>query len=569
MTSVLVKRLSIGVVLIAIQLAWLGACAARARTSAENRTASVSGELKERLSRPEKRGASFCRREGLCGQAVLARFYRKRAFRPAWMGPEGRFAQARDLVDAIQKAPLEGLTADAYHLTLIETLLQQIEAARHARNPVDPKLQADLDLLLTDAFLVYGSHLLSGRVNPETIYARWAVTSREADLAAILDAALEEKGGVKAALAGLLPQYPAYARLGQALADYRALAEQGGWPSVPEGPALHKGDRGPRIAVLRARLVASGDLDTNADGDPEVFDDLLERGVRRFQGRYGLTVDGVVGPATLSALNVPVADRIRQIEINMERWRWLPDDLGKRYILVNTAAFFLKVVDGERTVLAMKVIAGRKARRTPVFSGLMTYLVLNPYWHIPHKLAARDILPKIKKDPGYLERQGIHVFASWEESAPEIPPEEIDWSRVTERNFSFKLRQDPGPMNALGRVKFMFPNKFAVYLHDTPARTLFERSRRDFSSGCIRVERPIDLAAYVLRGDPKWTRDKIVSAIETRRNRIVWLPEPIPVHVLYWTAWVDRKGTLCFRSDVYGRDGPLDAALRERPLRYQ
>ncbi len=236
MAAVVVRRLRIWIVLIAIQFAGLGVSAAWKNASTENPTEPVSRELKKRLSLPERQGPSFCRKEGLCGQAVLARFYRKRAFRPAWMGPEGRFVQARDLVDTIQKAPLEGLKADAYHLTVIETLLEQIEGAPAVQGPVDPKAPADLDLLLTDAFLVYGSHLLSGRVNPETIYARWAVTSREADLAAILQTALEEKGGVQAALAGLLPQYPAYARLRQALADYRAIAERGGWPSVPEGP---------------------------------------------------------------------------------------------------------------------------------------------------------------------------------------------------------------------------------------------------------------------------------------------------------------------------------------------
>jgi len=204
-----------------------------------------------------------------------------------------------------------------------------------------------------------------------------------------------------------------------------------------------------------------------------------------------------------------------------------------------------------------------------VLSGRMTYLVLNPYWHIPHKLAALDILPKIKEDPGYLDRQGIRVFESWEEFAPEIPRETIDWSSITEHNFFFKLRQDAGTENALGRVKFMFPNKFAVYLHDTPSRHMFKRNQRDFSSGCIRVEGPIDLAMYVLRGDPEWTREEILSVIDSGENRIVWLPEPIPVHVLYWTAWVDREGGLHFRLDVYDRDGPLDRALGEGPLLYQ
>jgi len=556
------------IVLISIQFAGLGLSAGRESASAESLTEQVSVELKRRLSQPERQEQSFCRKEALCGQAVLARFYQNRAFEPAWMDREGRFVQAKDLVDSIHGCSLEGLTPDVYHLATIEALLAAVEETRVAGRPVGVVGLSDFDLLLTDAFLIYGSHLLSGRVDPETTHTRWLLKSREADLAGILQTALEKKE-VHRALEGLLPEYPAYASLRETLQEYRAIAERDGWPPVPAGPTLHADERDPRVTALRARLIASGDLGTSEGADPEILDGHVEQAVRRFQGRHGLVMDGEVGPATLAALNVPVEDRIRQIEINMERWRWLPDDLGRRYILVNTADFFLEVVEEGESVLAMRVVAGKKARRTPVMSGKMTYLVLNPYWHIPHKLAVRDILPKIKKDPGYLDRQGIRVFENWEEFAPEIPRETIDWSSITEHNFFFKLRQDAGPANALGRVKFMFPNKFAVYLHDTPSRNMFKRNQRDFSSGCIRVEGPIDLAVYVLRGDPEWTREEVLSVIDSGESRIVWLPEPIPVHVLYWTAWVDREGTLHFRPDVYGRDRPLDRALGEGPLRYQ
>ncbi len=556
------------IALISIQFAGLGLSAGWESASAESLTEQVSDELKRKLSQPERQGQSFCRREVLCGQAVLARFYQNFAFQPAWMDGEGRFVQAKDLVDSIHACSLEGLKPDVYHLGAIEALLAAAEETRAAGSPADPGILSDLDLLLTDAFLIYGSHLLSGRVDPETIHTRWLLKSREADLAGILQTALEKKE-VRPALEGLLPEYPAYASLRETLQEYRAIAERDGWPPVPAGPTLHADERDPRVVALRARLIASGDLGTSEGADPEILDGHVEQAVRRFQGRHGLVADGEVGPATLAALNVPVEDRVRQIEINMERWRWLPDDLGRRYILVNTAAFFLEVVEEGESVLAMRVVAGKKARRTPVLSGEMTYLVLNPYWHVPHKLAVRDILPKIKKDPGYLDRQGIRVFENWEEFAPEIPRETIDWSSITEHNFFFKLRQDAGPANALGRVKFMFPNKFAVYLHDTPSRYMFKRNQRDFSSGCIRVEGPIDLAVYVLRGDPEWTREEVLSVIDSGESRIVWLPEPIPVHVLYWTAWVDREGALHFRRDVYDRDGPLDRALGEGPFRYQ
>ncbi len=525
-------------------------------------------QLKRTLAQPQREGVSFCRKEALCGQAVLSRFYQERDFRPAWSGPEGRFELAEALVASIKKSSLEGLRPDAYHLGTIETLLPAVGRERAAGRPLEPEVVADLDLLLTDAFLIYGSHMLSGRVDPETVHSRWIVRSREGDLAEVLRAALDSKE-VGKALKGLLPAYPKYATLRQALLEHRAIAEKGGWPSVPEGATLHKEDRDPRVSALRARLSVSGDLTEAQGADSEVMDEVVDRAVRRFQTRHGLTVDGVVGPATLAALNVPAEDRVQQIELNMERWRWLPEDLGTRYILVNTADFSLEVVDEGERVLAMRVVAGKKARRTPVLSGAMTYLVLNPYWNIPHKLAVRDILPKVFEDPGYLDRQGIRVFENWEDSAQELPHSTIDWFIITPQNLTYKFRQDPGPRNALGRVKFMFPNKFAVYLHDTPSRYMFTRSRRDFSSGCIRVEKPIDLAAYVLEGDPNWTREAILSGIEEGTNRNVWLPEAIPVHVLYWTAWVDREGSVCFRRDVYGRDGPLARALEEGPHRYQ
>ena len=556
------------IALVAIQFAWMGPAAGWECASAKTVTERVGDQIKEKLSHPELQGPSFCRKEAFCGEAVLARFYERRTFRPAWMDPEGRFAQAQDLVDAIQRCSFQGLQPDVYHLPAIEALRVEIEGGRNAGGSVDPEVLSDLDLLLTDAFLMYGSHLLSGRVDPETIDPRRVVSSRETDLAELLQAALETNQ-VNAALEALLPKHPGYAGLRQALLEHRGIMEKGGWPSVPGGPTLHPGERGRRVAAMRARLAASGDLDGSEEGDPELFDNCLEGAVRRFQRRHGLAVDGVVGPATLAALNVPLRERVRQIELNMERWRWLADDLGTRYILVNTADFMLEVVEQGKRVLAMRVVAGRKASRTPVFSGRMTDLVLNPYCHVPHKLAVRDMLPRIKKDPAYLDRKGIRVFESWEDLAPELQPETIDWSGITKHNFSFKFRQDSGPSNALGRVKFMFPNKFAVYLHDTPARYMFRRSQRDFSSGCIRVERPIDLAEYVLRGDPNWTREEILARIKDGKSRIVWLPESIPVHVLYWTAWVEGEGILHFRRDVYARDGPLDTALREAPLRYQ
>lgn len=243
----------------------------------------------------------------------------------------------------------------------------------------------------------------------------------------------------------------------------------------------------------------------------------------------------------------------------------MPQDLGRRYVLVNIANFELDVVENSQPLIFMRVVVGRDYRRTPVFSDKMTYLVLNPYWNVPPNIAVQDKLPLIKKDPGYLTLQKMMVFQGWGADTREIGPETVDWSQVTAKNFYYRLRQDPGPMNALGRIKFMFPNQFNVYLHDTPTRELFAKTERAFSSGCIRIEKPLELAEYVLRGDFKRTKDKFLAAIDRGTEQTVRLLEPIPVHLLYWTARAYEDGSIQFRKDLYGRDVLLDEALREEP----
>jgi len=492
---------------------------------------------------------------------ALPTFYERRTYRPAWSDDGGPRPTALALLRAVREADLEGLRPADYHLAAIEELLRDGAGRRGGRRWTVTAL-VELDLLLTDAFLIYASHLLSGRVNPETIDAQWIASRRERDIAAVLAEAIES-GRIAESLRGLLPEHPGYHRLRDALARYRAIAAAGGWPTVPEEAKLATGERGPRVTALRQRLAVT-DSSIAAKGDE--FDADLEEAVRRFQRRHGLDVDGAVGPATLAALNVSVEERIRQIELNLERWRWLPQELGERYLIVNIANFELDVVEAGRTVLTMRVVAGRPYRRTPVFSDQMTYLVFNPYWHVPRNLAVQDILPQIQSDTTYLGRQGMRVFRPSESGGlEEINPKTIDWAQVTAENFDLQLRQDPGPTNALGRVKFMFPNRFNVYLHDTPTRSLFERSARDFSSGCIRIEKPIELVEYVMAGDSTWTRDRIMAAIATGSEETVRLPQPQPVHLLYWTAWAEDDGSIQFRRDVYNRDASLYAELQESP----
>ena len=525
----------------------------------------VKEQIKARIPGTSEENV-FCRAERLCGSEVLPRFYMLRAFSPAWSTDDGPTQQIHGLVRAIRGADSEGLNFRDYHLSLIEALVTRTHSDMGNNRNLLPVEMTDLDLLCTDAFLLYASHLSSGRVNPETVQAEWFIKSREVDLVEVLHKGLEGRQ-VQETLENLRPPHPGYARLKQALATYEDTLKTGGWAQVPPGPKMEKGDRGRRVKALRSRLIASGDLEGSTPGDPDFFDDDLHQAVLRMQKRHGLEADGIVGPATLAALNVPTRDRARQIQVNLERWRWLPRSFGRRYIYVNIANYELDVFDGGRAVMNMRAMVGKKYRRTPVFAGNMTYLELNPYWNVPTSIAKKDIMPRLREDPQYLEKQNIRVFESWAPEAREVDPCTVDWKQVAEQGCSFKLRQDPGPKNALGMVKFMFPNKFDVYMHDTPHRELFNKTKRSFSSGCIRVEKPLELAEYLLKEDPEWTREHIVAAIEGRENQKVSLPEPMPVLILYFTAWVDDDGTLNFRDDIYDRDRPLYQALTEGPPR--
>jgi murein L,D-transpeptidase YcbB/YkuD len=319
------------------------------------------------------------------------------------------------------------------------------------------------------------------------------------------------------------------------------------------------GDWSAVVPSLRQRLLREG-VEPVTDAGSEQFDADLEDAVRRFQARHGLQVDGVVGPRTRAALNVSAAQRVDQLVANLERRRWLGEAPGRRQVRVNAAAFTLDAIEDDTVALHMRVVVGRPYRPTPEFSDRIRYLVLNPYWEVPPRLAVQDKLPAIKRDPGYLAAEHLRVLTGWGADARELDPAQIDWQRLR-RHMPYRLRQDPGPWNALGRIKFMFPNAYDVYLHDTPSRGLFAHAERSFSSGCIRVEQALALADWLLQDNPQWTPAALRAAIDSGRTRTVNLRAPVPVYLLYWTAWVDRDGRAHFRRDLYQRDAALAGAL--------
>jgi murein L,D-transpeptidase YcbB/YkuD len=499
----------------------------------------------------------------------LAQFYAERTYQPAWLNAGGLLPIAGTFVEIIKQAAHEGLRPGDYH----DSELRRMLTAAHSGDFVTAYQWADLELLLTDAWLTYGNHLLVGRVVSQQKDQQWPLPGRSGNLPSILQEALETNRVIEA-LNALAPPYSTYAWLRTALAHYLQLENAGGWPLVSAGDTLEKGMRHPRVKELRVRLRVTGELTqvdsvttgtANAAGTARMiaedqFDEVLFKAVQRFQQRHGLAADGIVGPLTLAALNVPVTERIQQLKLNMERWRWLPEDLGQRYILVNIPDFTMQVIENGRLVITTKAIVGTPKRPTPVLSARMSYLVLNPRWYVPHSITVKDHLPKLRKDPYALITKKFHVYDAM---GQEIDPGSVDWHSLSRSDFPYRLRQDPGPQNALGRVKFMFPNPYHVYLHDTPSRALFNRSQRTYSSGCVRVANAIELAEYFLKDNPRWTRDTIRAAVGGgKRQRTVYLPEEIPVHFFYWTAWVAGDGLVHFRRDIYNLDQRLTQVLQ-------
>ncbi len=481
---------------------------------------------------------------------ALASFYLKRQFQPAWSDGHQLQPLADELIAALPAAAEEGLDPDDYHLAPL------IDRSRRFRSTPTPQLAAELDLLLSDAFMALASHYLQGRIDPARVDHDWHIQREKPDPQLMLKQALTS-GLIGGSLQALLPADPAYVALRAAWQDLRLLAANGGWPRLTLKPPLRPGATGPKVTALRQRLVISGDLPATA-GSGESFDAELESALGRFQARHGLEADGVLGRQTLAALNVTAEERARQLAVNLERWRWLPRSFGERYLRVNVPGFHLEMVEFGQIVLEMRVIVGRLIRPTPAFVGRMTYLVLNPYWEVPNKLAVEDHLPKIRKNRAYLKKHDFTVFAAGNRR---VNPDSIDWQQLGKGNFPYHLRQNPGKKNSLGRVKFIFPNPYAVYLHDTPARELFDREQRSFSSGCIRIEKPLELALLLLRGTPLDSPAALDEALESAVSRTITLPDPIPVYLVYFTAWVDSNGTINFRPDLYNRDPGLDAAL--------
>ncbi|MDT8309827.1 MAG: L,D-transpeptidase family protein [Methylophaga sp.] len=451
----------------------------------------------------------------------------------------------------LQNAEQHGLKSRDYQLP---QLLQQI-------NNISRLNARETDELLTATFLRLTEELAIGRIRPAVADPDWHISGDEFDSVAFLNNLLSQNADSKSlnnAMQALLPQTPDYAFLQQTLAGYRQIGKQGGWPAIGDMPLLKPGEQHAELVNIRQRLAAEF-TDIAVHSNPvDVYDEQLVAAVKQFQERYSLKVDGIIGSTTRKVMSEPVSQRISQLRTSLERLRWLPDNHGDRYLMVNLAGYQLTAIEDETITLNMRVIIGRSYRQTPSFNSVMSHIVFNPYWTVPNKIARLDILPKQQADPDYLASQQFQVFEKIDEQRIERRIDDINWQQLSSSYFPYILRQQPGPLNALGTMKFMFPNPWSIYLHDTPQKDLFAQSQRNFSSGCIRVEDPLALAAFSLdQPDSTQLIDRILAS---RQNTGQLLKTPLPVYAVYQTAW-SENGEIRFAADHYGRDARMAKLL--------
>ncbi|MDQ0008059.1 murein L,D-transpeptidase YcbB/YkuD [Luteibacter jiangsuensis] len=486
------------------------------------------------------------------GKAVTD-FYAQRHYAAAWSDE----TNVRQLLTGLASVEGDGLLPEDYRLSQLKAT---VEAPDWEGAP--PERRADFEVMATGAYITALVQLARGKVDPVRLDPTWNFDAAAIDPQegmTLLQTSIDERS-IDQAFATARPQNPLYAKLRDALAQLRATAAEGGWPYVPDGPVLKPGMEDARVAALRTRLVAGGYLDpTLAEG--EHFDNPLADAVKRFQADQYLDADGNVGSETIAALNVSIQDRIGQVRANLERARWLLHSLQGTFVVVDIAGYKVTYYRDGNPVWKSRVQVGKPYRSTPIFRSQITYITFNPTWTVPPTILKNDVLPKIRKNPAYLANNRIRVLDS---SGNTLSPSKVNWANPR----GITLRQDAGPGNSLGRVAIRFPNSFAVYLHDTPHQELFEKAKRDTSSGCIRVERPLELVELLFNDEQKWNRQAIDERIATKKTQNVTLPTAVPILLAYWTVDIADDGKLAYKPDVYQRDGSLLAALdKPQPLR--
>ena len=501
-------------------------------------------------------GQPIVTRKNFC----LTSVYQLSGQKPFWVSAEGPTGKADVLLHVFAHADSEGLEPKNYDVENLKSIWDKKE----------PSALAKLDIMLTYSTVKYLHDIKFGNIAP---YSYDPVLFHEAGNVRYNPAEtmreLLQAEDMRAFLSSLAPQNRYYKGLKESLRLYKKMTGIH-WNSIENGPSIKPGttdERLPRIRHNLEVLLDGKDMQIpGKDEDSIFYDESLQKDIRLFQMLHGLYVDGIIGAETLAELNVSPEKRIEKILVNMARWRWIDHLLGTNYVLVNIANFTLEGYREGRLDLGLPVIVGTLQQQTPVFSNAIQYVEFNPYWNVPTSIAVKEELPRLRKDPEALVKRSIRLYSSWQEKASELDSTKIDWQQISKAEMAgFKLRQDPGPGNALGRFKFMFPNQYSVYIHDTPGKNLFNEPRRFFSHGCIRVSQPDLFAGFVLhntKGD--WDKGAIDGAAASGVNKIVRLEKAIPIHITYQTVWLDNDSRIHFSKDIYNRDEKLASALFKR-----
>ncbi len=491
---------------------------------------------------------------------LLHKYYSARGYSPAWCRKDDHGYSVDLLLGFLKTSYQEGLNPNNYRVSPDVTDCGQLSAEQ----------QAEFDVTLTNAFFRYSKDVNSGRLDPKSADEEWHIDKEAFDPVATLEAAFKNNN-LQETLANLPPPQHEYQALKSELAKYRQIAANRSWPHIPEGRTLQPGDINPLIPLIRRRLSEelSGGIRRYSNND-QLYDLGLRAAVESFQRRHGLEVDGIIGHGTYSALNITPQQRIQKIMTNMERWRWMPRSLGENYILINLPGFEMNFFKQGQSILSMRTISGSKDTSSPSFETKITQIVFNPTWTVPTSIAINELVPQQQQDPNFLANSDIEVLLR-DKGETTYDPKSIDWSQFDQKYFPYMLRQRSGPNNSLGRIKFQTPNKYAIFLHDTPYHPLFGKRVRALSHGCIRLEKPKQLAAMLLNDSytptPEST-EKVANLIESKQTIEHDLPvqQQVPVYLVYLTAWVDKNGVLQLRDDIYGRDTKISNSLLGQEL---
>jgi murein L,D-transpeptidase YcbB/YkuD len=483
---------------------------------------------------------------------LLHNFYGKRHFSYVWLNQYGLTPRVDMLVNMNRENfKSQELSSDSlfhlYHHILLDS----------AEHRTTNRLRA-LELKITSEFFAFADEEWSGNNEKLLQQSEWFIPKKTLDYEAILDTLLENHSKPFN-----VPVYRQYELLKSYLRQYRKIELDGGWPLVTlDANILKSGDTTPVVRMIKKRLSVTGDY-TAADSS-DIFNAELTEGIKNFQRRCGIPEDGKIDQKVVDEMNIPVHQKIEQMIINIERCKWVPVALEGDYLIVNLPEFRMHAYEGNQYLWNMNVVIGKATDKTVIFTGNLKYIVLNPYWNVPESIFTKEILPKLKKDPGYLESQQMEIITNQTPDVP-IDPFSVNWDQPESKFHAYIIRQKPGPHNALGRIKFLFPNEYNIYLHDTPSKSLFERTARSFSHGCIRVADPEKLALFLLAGEKEWNPASLDKAMAPGKEKYIVLKKPVPVFIVYFTAWVDRHGKLNFRNDIYNHDAVMSSLLLNEP----